>query len=304
MFSPGTPVDPLGSPRLMRLFASFSPALARLSPSAQGRLMLILAAMLTSTGGVFVRHVNHLGVPAPSIACIRSLIAGLSLCWALPKMQWSQPGKWLAAGGLFTGMVSCFVLATSLTSAAHATFLQFAYPLLVAVGAHYWLGEKLNRKSVYAVLLGLVGVSIILFSAFGELNTAGLLLGLGAAVITAAYVLVQRTLRAGSPIALCCIYNLMAAVLLAPFGLPGLDLSWDVLLPLVACGVFQLGYANAIIILALRKMPAADAAIVMLLEPILNPIWVYAFLGESIATSVFIGGGFILAAVALRIRKA
>jgi DME family drug/metabolite transporter len=273
----------------MQLLLPVSRALARLSPSVQGRLMLLVAAMLTSTGGVFVRHINHLGVPAPGIACIRSLIAGLSLSWALPQMKWSPPGKWLAAGGLFTGMVSCFVLATALTSAAHATFLQFAYPLLVAIGAHHFLGEKLNRKSVYAIVLGLVGVSIILFAAFGDLNTTGLVLGLAAAVITAGYVLVQRTL--------------MAAVILAPFGLPGLDLSWNALVPLVACGVFQLGYANAIIILALRKMPASDAAIVMLLEPILNPVWVLLFLGESIATSVFVGGGFILAAVVLRIRK-
>jgi drug/metabolite transporter, DME family len=268
--------------------------------------MLVFAAMLTSTGGLFVRHINHQGVPAPTIACVRSLIAGLSLAWALPRMQWSPPGKWLAAGALFTGMVSCFVLATSLTSAAHATFLQFAYPLLVAVGAHFWLGEKLNRKSVYAVVLGVVGVSIILFAAFGQLNTTGLLLGLGAAVITAGYVLVQRTLHAGSPIALCCVYNLMAAILLAPFGLPDIHrlYSWNAFLPLLVCGVFQLGYSNAIIILALRKLPAADAAIVMLLEPILNPLWVLVFLGEPIATSVFIGGAFILAAVALRIRKA
>jgi len=286
-------------------FVPFSSALARLSLPAQGRLMLVFAAMLTSTGGMFVRHINHQGVPAPTIACVRSLIAGLSLSWALPRMKWSPPGKWLAAGSLFTGMVSCFVLATSLTSAAHATFLQFAYPLLVAIGAHIWLGEKLNRKSVYAILLGLVGVSIILFAAFGEISTPGLLLGLAAAVVTSGYVLVQRTLHAGSPIALCCTYNLMAAVLLAPFGMPQIEtlMSWNAFLPLLACGVFQLGYSNAIIILALRKLPAADAAIVMLLEPILNPLWVLVFLGEPIATSVFIGGGFILAAVALRIRR-
>ena len=51
---------------------------------------------------------------------------------------------------------------------------------------------------------------------------------------------------------------------------------------------------------ALRRVVARDAALISLLEPLLNPIWVYLFVGELPELMTFIGGGFIMGGLVLR----
>jgi DME family drug/metabolite transporter len=51
---------------------------------------------------------------------------------------------------------------------------------------------------------------------------------------------------------------------------------------------------------ALRRIPIQEAALLTLLEPILNPLWVYCLWGESVGFSTWVGGGLILSGLAIR----
>jgi drug/metabolite transporter (DMT)-like permease len=251
-----------------------------------------------SLGGVFIKclHVRY-GVDPAAIACLRSGFAGLILAWALPGALGAPPWRLVASGLAFAAVVSTFVLATSSTTAANAIFLQYAYPALVAPASVLLFRERVRGKMVVAVLVGLAGVGVILCFSWAPGEGEGVLLGLGSAVAFAALTLLQRSMRSGRPAGLASAYNLMAALILLPFCLGKLDLSLEALMVILTMSVVQLGVPYVFFIRGLRTTPATTAAVITLVEPVLNPVWVWLALGEKPHPSTLAGGLLILVAL-------
>ncbi len=74
-------------------------------------------------------------------------------------------------------------------------------------------------------------------------------------------------------------------------------LQWSLI---AVFGVVQMGLPYLIFASALRRVPIQDAALLTLLEPILNPLWVYCLWGEPVELSTWVGGGLILGGLAVR----
>ncbi len=94
--------------------------------------------------------------------------------------------------------------------------------------------------------------------------------------------------------------NLLAALVALPVGLGGpaptpLDLALVLYL-----GVFQLGLAYLCFSRGLLHTPAVEASLLMLLEPVLNPIWTFLVAGERPGPWAMAGGAVVLAATAWR----
>jgi drug/metabolite transporter (DMT)-like permease len=262
----------------------------------KARLCIILGAMLWSFGGVGIKVLRcdyHLS-PA-TIACVRSLIGGLALAWALPRLRGARPLSVAVTAAMFTVVVGTFVAATVRTSAANAIFLQYFFPLLVAIGGAVFFRERLGRWSKLALAVGTAGVLVIFLAGWQQdHDRLGVLLGIISAVAMAAMFLVQRSIRAGSPLALAGVYNLTAAACLLPLAWGQLSMPWPALGIIAAMGVFQLALPYVLVIHGLRTLTAGEASLIALLEPVLNPVWVWAIVGEVPAGWTFIGAGGIL----------
>ena len=89
--------------------------------------------------------------------------------------------------------------------------------------------------------------------------------------------------------------NMITAIVCLPFILEGIGGSsttdW---LIIFALGVFQLGIPYLLYTTALKYVAAIDAILVGMIEPILNPVWVYFFIGEAMGEWAFLGGGMVL----------
>ncbi|MBL7224198.1 MAG: DMT family transporter [Candidatus Brocadiae bacterium] len=272
-----------------------------MSQRRSGYACVFAAALLWSLGGMFVKVlVERFGAEPRAVACLRSLFAGLVLVWALPRLGGVPRVRVGITSLVYALVVGTFVFSTAGTSAANAILLQYSAPLLVAVGAVWFLGERLGGRQIGALALGVGGVAAILAFTWGTPDQRGVLYGLGSAVAFASLMLLQRSMRSGSPVALSCVYNLTAGVVMLPLAWGALRLSPGAWLVVALMGTVQLGIPYALFIRGIQRVPATDAALITLVEPVLNPVWVWLAVREEPHWSTFVGGALILAGLLVR----
>lgn len=262
--------------------------------------MLLAAAIMWSLGGVLIKLVAWHPV---AIAGTRSLIGAILIGMVLRKQlrfswSWIEIGAALA----YAGTVVSFVIANKLTSAANAILLQYTAPLYVILFSPLFLSEKAHWRDWLTLCIMLGGMLLFFMD---ELTTDGymgnsiaLLSGLCFAWLT----LLLRRQKDGSALPSLFLGNLLAGVIGLPFmfSAPPADaMSW---LGLLLLGVVQLGLPYILYALALRHIRAIEGILIPMVEPILNPVWVFLIIGEQPTSHAIIGGAIIIGAVVFRAR--
>jgi drug/metabolite transporter (DMT)-like permease len=262
----------------------------------RSRLYLLAAAALWSTAGVLVKLST---LSAWQLACGRSLIAALALALALPAGRKLPSARGLLATLAYAATVVTFIVANKLTTSANAIFLQDTAPLYVLLLSPLVLGERPSRGELMAVPVFLLGLSLFFLDQLNPGQFWGNVVALGSGVSFAVCILGLRAVRGEGPSVLVW-GNVIAGlgVLLPALDGPrptALDLGM-----LVFLGVFQLGFAYALFERGLRETPAVEASLLVLLEPVLNPVWTFLFAGERPGPWALVGGTIILLATAWR----
>jgi drug/metabolite transporter (DMT)-like permease len=267
-----------------------------------GVLGLIGCAALWSLNGPLIKLLDHAAVPAVTIACYRSLFGGVILL-PLALRRWRtlrnvEPAWPIGSVLAFTLMTSCFVIATTRTAAANAIILQYTSPIWVFALSPLLLHERLRRGDGLVLALAMAGIGIIFFGhAMAEVPAllAGLASGLGYGSLTVAL----RGLRRVDPTTVVAINFVGSGLLLLPavakwgfFLLNGYQLELMLLLSVVQMAVPYLLFSWA-----LRYVEAHRAALIVLLETLLNPLWTFLVVDEMVPTATLIGGPLILISV-------
>jgi drug/metabolite transporter, DME family len=262
----------------------------------RSRLYLLAAAALWSTAGAAVKLST---LSAWQIASGRSLVAALVLALALPAGRRLPSLRGLGASVAYAGTVVLFITANKLTTSTNAIFLQDTAPLYVLLLSPLLLRERISRSELAAVPVFLLGLSLFFLDQLAPGQFLGNVVALGSGVAFAFCILGLRAV--GEEGAAVLVWgNLIAGlgVLLPALGGPR-PTPLDVGL-LVFLGVFQLGLAYALFQRGLRETPAIEASLLILLEPVLNPVWTFLFAGERPGTWALVGGTIILLATAWR----
>jgi drug/metabolite transporter (DMT)-like permease len=272
-----------------------------MSPLTKARLQLIAAAVLFSTGGAAIKAADFTGW---QIAGLRSGIAVLALWVMTPaaRTRWSLPS--VLVGLAYAGCLTLFVLANRLTTAANTIFLQSTAPLYLLVLAPWLLKEPVRRKDIgfmvamgFGLMLFFVGVEKPAVTAPDPVQ--GNLLALASGFCWALAVCGLRWLsigRKGSPLAAVISGNVTAFLIALPFALPlGLHspTDWGIIIYL---GVFQIAVAYVFVTRAINRIPALEASLLLLIEPVLNPVWAWGVHGEMPGVWALLGGAVILGA--------
>lgn len=254
-------------------------------------LMLVIAALLWSLGGLFIKLVDLNPI---IIAGIRSLGAAIVFLFYIKKPKWYW-GKYFIAGIIsYSLMVILYVAAIRLTTAANAIFLQFTAPLWVIIFGYFILKETVTKFDILAILfiflgMGLFFVDELSFYGFWG-NIIALISGVCFALVT---VLIRKEKNFAFEIVL--FGNAITALICFPFILEGFsNSSYIDLLIIFALGIFQLGIPYLLYTKALKYVKAIDAILTGMIEPVLNPLWVFLFLGEVMSEWAFIGGSMVL----------
>ena len=193
---------------------------------------------------------------------------------------------------------NCFVWALALTAAANVLVVLAGSPLAAALIGRLFLGEPVPRRTWAAAIAVACGVAVIFADDLESGRFAGNLCAAAAAVSLAAYFVLLRSIRAASTLPVPIWGNLAAAFLAfplaSPYSVPQSGIVWMVLL---AGLVLPVGIA--LISTGPRYIPAAEVGLLLLLETLLGPLWVWLGTGETPTPAVLAAGAVIVVALAM-----
>jgi drug/metabolite transporter (DMT)-like permease len=274
------------------------------SPRAS-RVLLLVAALFWSLGGILAKNewIEQIPVSSrgPVLACYRALFAAACL---VPFVSWRRI-RWRMAlipmALSYAAMNVLYVSALTRTTAAAAIFLQYTATGWAALFGWLLLGERIRRGDLAALALAVSGIVCIVAAEWSGANALGNLLGVGSGIGYAAVIVGLRSLRDEDGYWLVLVNNLAAGLTLLPWVL-GMQVSLDAQQwgMIAAFGVIQLAIPYLLFARALRGVSAHEAALLTIIEAVLNPLWVWMFIGEVAPASTWIGGSLIMTGLILR----
>lgn len=285
--------------------------MANPEPFAQHRrngvALVLLAAILWSSGGLFIKWVD---ADVLVISAWRSSLAALTI-WVLLRPRrsviFSRSPVILGLAISYAVMLLLFVAATRNTTAANAIFLQYTAPLYVLLLGGKLLGERPSRADAIATLAAFGGMGLFFVGRVETDALAGNVMAIGSGMALATFFMLLRhpqctpETRPASMI----LGNLVLLVVVVPLAVardPGALVApgWGDAAGLAFLGIVQIGVAYVLFGKGIAHVSALEASLVGMLEPVLNPLWVFLVLGERPGAWAIAGGAIIIAAVTAR----
>ena len=263
-----------------------------------GVILVVVSAVVFSSAGIFTKGVNS---GSWEIIFWRGIFAaGFTLAYVLWRKGWKREITNMGFSGLSVAIINAtgtaaFIPALKLTTMANVALIYATSPLIAAILAWLWIGERLTHKLALGCFFSFAGVAIIFQGSIGDINFTGDLLALwmtcALAVIMAVYRRYPDTPAAG-PAALSSLILLPVALRSGlPFSVPVNEL--------VVLAIFGLVFAVASVTFAegAKRLSAGETGLLSALETPLAPLFGWLIFIEVPATASFVGGALILAAV-------
>ncbi len=267
---------------------------------------ILLAVLLWSTGGVFIKWTT---LDAFAVNLGRSFFAAVTVAVFTYKKGLKLDAFTLLTSFLYAGTLSCFVYANKQTTAANAIFLQYTAPIYILILAPFVLKEKFRASDLLTVIICLAGMSLFFLEPQNVENklASNVFLGNIAALLSGIffglYFIFLRhplSLKNRNPAISVFYGNILVVLFMIPIILssPLTKVNTNDILAILFLGIFQIGLAYVLFTKGIAAgVRSLDASIIGFIEPLLNPIWVFLFLGEKPSQWAIIGGAIILAAV-------
>ena len=272
----------------------------------RGQLFVALAALAWSTAGLLQRA---LSIDTTTQLAGRALFAFLALLVFVAAFNRGRTvAVFRAMGRASFAVAACmavasgsFIVALNHASVANVLFMQAVAPVLAALLAWAALRESVTRRTALAMAIALLGVGLMV----GGAGSGGVV-GVGASFMMtlafAAAIVITRHQREVSMAPAICVSQLLVFAAFAPLADIGAVGERDLGL-LVLLGVGQMGLGLAFLTVGARLIPAAEAALITLLEVVVGPLWVWIAYGEDPGAATLAGGAVVIAAVVIQTAK-
>ena len=269
----------------------------------RGQLFVVLAAIAWSTAGVVQRE---LSVDTATQLAGRAFFATLALAVFVAFLSHAHPVaafREIGVAGLAVAATTAtasgmFIVALNHAKVANVLFMQAASPVAAALLAWFAFRESITRRTALAMAVALAGVALMV----GGPGSGGLV-GVTASFVMmlsfAVSIVIVRHRREVSMLPAICLSQVLVVAVAAPFSHPGSGTGRDLLL-LALLGVGQMGLGLAFVTMGARLLPAAEVALITLLEVVLGPLWVWISISEQPAATAIAGGCVVILAVLLQ----
>ena len=270
-----------------------------------GPILVLLGGFSLSWGGLIIRSFEAASIWQilfyRSIFFLWVLIAFLLLTYGKKTFKKiKEAGIPGLVGGLFlSGSFLAYLYSMSETTVANVVFIISTQTVFLPILAYFFLKEKISSRGTVAIVLAMIGVTLMIGDSLGTGSFYGNLVALAIPINFSILILIIRKYPKVDMIPaifyagiFSCLYGLIF--------LDGLDISSkDVWLSFLL-GVPQLAFGFIFITIGSRTTPAVMVGLLMLMETIFAPIWVWLFYNEIPPTSVLIGGLIIISAVVMK----
>ncbi len=274
--------------------------------AAGGALLVLAAAALFSTGGAALKSCT---LPPWQVAGLRGAVAAVAMLLLVPAARRGWTWRTPLVGLAYAATLVLFALSNRLTTAANAIFLQSTAPLYLLALSPWLLKERIARSDLFFMAALAGGLALFFVGSEAPAATApnpwlGNVLAAASGLTWALAVSGLRWLakddRTGGAAAAATVAgNGIAFLVCLPFAWPlveGTTADW---LTLGYLGVFQVALAYFCLVRGVGKVPAFQASLLLLLEPVLNPLWAWLVHGETIGPWALVGAEVILGATIL-----
>lgn len=280
----------------------------------RARWELIGAAALFSTGGAAIKACSLGGWQIAGLRSFVAVFAFLALVRASRRLPRAR--EWLV-GAAYAACLVAFVVSNKLTTAADAIFLQSASPVYMLLLAPLLLGERIRGRDLVFMAVIACGIGAFFLDQTGGSSAApaqatapnvwlGRLVALGSGVAWAFTMLGLRWLGANKPPAesgaasAVLAGNVLAALACLVVAGPAVELGARDIAIVLWLGVFQIALAYKLVTQAVTHVPAFEASVLLLVEPVFNPLWAWLVHGERPTFWALVGGAIILAATLVK----
>lgn len=268
---------------------------------------MVLCALLWSTAGVVIRHVEH--ADGFELTFWRSLSCVVFVCAyliATKRSRWlgvisacGMPG--IVSGVMWAAMFTCFMIALTLTTVAKALVVMAVAPLFTAVLAWLILNERITARTWVAIIVAGAGLVWMVRDGLQTGPDAsglwGMLVAAGVPLASAINLVNMKRQQARVDLVpALLIGGLLSCLAMLPLVLPARASGSDILL-LAMLGVFQLGLPCILMIGAARHLAPQETALLALLEVVFGPLWAWLGANERPADATIYGAALILAAL-------
>jgi DME family drug/metabolite transporter len=268
-------------------------------PKVSPVMLVLIAVLLWSTGGMFIKLATNLD--AYQVTFFRSLLAGITVL----IITWRDGLRINLFGAMcsviYATLLFLFVWATKHTTAANAIFLQYTAPIYILILAPFVIGEKFHLRDLVTVIFCLAGMSLFFVGDLTIGDYQGNIAALGSGIFLGLYIMLLRHPKAmGMSGTITVIYgNFLLALLTLPSGIAAFATAGIMDYAAVGfLGIFQIGISYILFIKGVRGgTRPLDASIIGFIEPLLNPVWVFIFVGERPQKWAILGGAIIIATV-------
>lgn len=278
---------------------------ANLPDHKRGLILISFCALLWSSGGLFIKVLT---LDAYQISFYRSLFAAgtitaITLFRGKSLKLDRDPVSFLCSIS-YAFILVLFVMATKLTTAANAIFLQFTAPIYLLVLEPIFLKTKFEKRNLIALVFCFIGMMLFFFGRLDFSGIKGNLLAICSGICFALFSLFlkwkKQLHKVKVLLANIVAGNLLVCLLCLPFIYEKLSIDGSQFSILLFMGVFQIGISYMIFNEGIKYVSATESMIIAMLEAILNPIWVFLGVGEVPTIYSIVGSVIILLAVLWR----
>lgn len=271
----------------------------------KGLIYISFTAFLWSTSGFFIKYLT---ISAYQISFYRSLVAAITIyvisSVRKQKLKFTFDKVSNLAAIFYAGILILFVLATKMTTAANAIFLQFTAPIYLVVMEPLVLKTKFEPKDIITIFICIGGMILFFFGKLEIGNIYGNLLAIASGFCFAMFSLLlkYKRVKQGSENTLnnSVMGNALVAIIAFFIVFPSFTLSLPEALILLYMGAVQIGVSYIIFNEGIKYVSATESMIIATLEAMFNPIWVFIGIGEAPSVYSIIGGVIIFGAIIWR----
>ncbi|MBE7516780.1 MAG: EamA family transporter [Chloracidobacterium sp.] len=270
--------------------------------------LVIAAVLIWSTGGLLIKLT---ALDAYQVTFFRSLLAGLTVLIVMRKEGLRINAFGLLCSLFYAGLLFLFVWATKHTTAANAIFLQYTAPIYILILAPFVIRERFHLRDLITVVLCIIGMSLFFVGKLEISDYSGNIAALGSGICLGLYIMLLKHpafstekenaagRRGAAPVATVVYGNLLLAIVMLPSGIGALPvMTTKDVFAVAFLGIVQIGISYILFIKGISGgTRPIDASIIGFVEPLLNPVWVFLFIGEQPSNWALLGGAIIIATV-------
>ena len=268
-----------------------------LSDHSKGVLAVVLTALLWSSGGLLIKLIS---LTSMQLSFFRCLISAIVFAVIFRKKVLKVNKLAILNAVFYATVLTLFVIATKTTTAANAIFLQSTAPIYVLIFEPIINKTRWERINVITIAVCFIGMILFFTGELSPGHLEGNIVALLAGAAFAAFFLGMRKNDKEYQQSAIFYGNIIVAVICIPFILELETISFSDLWMVSFLGVFQIAAAYAIFTYGIKRILAVEASIISMLEPVLNPVWVFFGYGEVPTTYAILGGIIIITAISMR----